>query len=111
MSFIPERWLTGAAAERYPRPADIPNGNPKFLVPFSRGTRNCIGQTLANVEIYLTLALFLRTFARIEKNETGERVVKGIQLWETDRRDVDIKRDMMDSTPEKGRGNMRMILY
>jgi cytochrome P450 len=93
MSFISERWLTGATAAHHPRPANIPSGNPKFLVLLSCGSRNCIGQTLANVEIYLTLALFLRTFARLEKNGRGEIVVKGIQLWETDRRDVDIKRD------------------
>jgi hypothetical protein len=47
----------------------------------------------------------------LEKNEKGEvRGVKGIKLHETDRRDVDMKCDMGFPSPEKGRGNIRIVL-
>ena len=105
-SFIPERWLTSSALKRHARPPGIPEGDPAFLVPFSRGTRNCIGQTLAMAEIYFTLAVFLRTFARLD----GDGMVSGMRLWETDRRDVDLKRDFLAGQPEKGRGNLQVIL-
>jgi len=66
---------------------------------------------LANAEIYITLSTFLRTFARLERNEKDEVIgVKGVRLYETDRRDVDLKADMGFPSPEKGRGNVRMIL-
>ncbi|TLD20674.1 hypothetical protein PspLS_08795 [Pyricularia sp. CBS 133598] len=47
--FDPTRWLREPSPERY-------------LVPFSRGTRSCIGINLANAEIYLTLAAVFRRF-------------------------------------------------
>jgi len=57
----------------------------------------------------MTLANLLRSFARLERNAEGA-VVKGMRLWETDRRDVDLKADMGFAFPEKGRGDMRMLL-
>lgn len=66
---------------------------------------------LANAEIYMTLTTFLRTFARLERNEKDEIVgVRGVRLYETGRRDVDMKSDMGFPSPEKGRGNVRLIL-
>jgi cytochrome P450 len=80
-------------------------------MPFSRGTRNCIGQPLAYAELYMTLANLLRTFVTLERNENGVATgVKGMKLWETDRRDTDLKADYGFPFPEKGRGNMRIIL-
>jgi len=59
----------------------------------------------------MTLAYLLRTFVRLERNDTGEVTrVKGMKLWETDRRDTDLKADYGFPFPEKGRGQMRIIL-
>ncbi|KAH8650645.1 cytochrome P450 monooxygenase [Tricladium varicosporioides] len=104
LSFIPERWL----------PASTPNvmpGNPAYLMPFSRGSRNCVGKELANAEIYITLAIFLRTFARLERDKDGKVVgVKGLGLFETEEQDVVFARDFGFPSPEKGRGDVRVIL-
>lgn len=112
-SFIPERWLpsTPATSSLPSRPANIPPANPKYLFPFSKGSRHCLGQPLAHAEIYMTLANVLRTFCRLERNEFGEVTsVRGMKLYETDRRDVDMKCDMGFPSPEKGRGNIRVAL-
>jgi hypothetical protein len=59
----------------------------------------------------MTLANVLRTFCRLERDENGEVMgVKGMRLYETDRRDVDMKSDMGFPSPESGRGNIRVVL-
>lgn len=69
--FRPERWLSqeGARLEKY-------------LVPFSRGTRSCIGSNLAYAEMYLMLATVFRRF--------------NFELFETTRADVDIAHDFFE---------------
>ncbi|KAL2065271.1 hypothetical protein VTL71DRAFT_2940 [Oculimacula yallundae] len=111
-SFIPERWLTSPSPSNLPcRPEGIPQANPKYLVPFSKGTRNCVGQPLAYSELYMTLACVLRTFVRLERDEDGVVTgTRGMELFETDRRDTDMKRDFGFPSPVKGRGNMRVVL-
>lgn len=53
-TFIPERWLAGPGDELYP-------GNPKgSWRPFEQGPRNCIGQTLALLELKIALVLIAR---------------------------------------------------
>ncbi|MCJ1395080.1 hypothetical protein MMC18_007961 [Xylographa bjoerkii] len=52
-NFYPERWLEGhSEAEKAHR----------FLVPFSRGTRGCIGISFAYAELYLVVAMIFRRF-------------------------------------------------
>ncbi|KAI4162409.1 MAG: hypothetical protein LQ342_003975 [Letrouitia transgressa] len=63
--FNPERWLGGVDP--------VMNRN---WVPFSRGSRNCLGQNLAYAEMYLTLALLFRP--------NGPK----LELFETDESDV-----------------------
>ncbi|TVY42227.1 Cytochrome P450 monooxygenase [Lachnellula occidentalis] len=111
-SFIPERWLPTPTPAGLPeRPAHIPPGNHKHLVPLSKGTRQCLGWPLAYAEVHMTLANVLRTFVRAERDENGEVIaIKGMRLYETDRRDTDLRRDMGIPQPEKGRGMMRMII-
>ncbi|KAK6331178.1 hypothetical protein TWF696_003245 [Orbilia brochopaga] len=50
--FEPERWI------------ETPNDplREKYLVPFSKGSRSCLGLHLASAEIYLTLAVMFRRF-------------------------------------------------
>ena len=81
------------------------------MVAFSRGTRHCLGQPLAHAEIFMTLANVFRTFARLERDDRGDVIgVKGMRLYETDRRDTDLRSDMGFPSPEKGRGNTRLVL-
>jgi hypothetical protein len=59
----------------------------------------------------MTIANVLRTFVRVERDNNGEVIaVKGIKLYETDRRDTDLRRELGFPSPEKGRGNMRMMI-
>lgn len=69
--FNPERWLS----------ADEKGGKrlEKYLVHYGRGTRACLGNNLAQAEIYLTLAYVFRRF--------------DFDLYDTTRRDVDIAHD------------------
>ena len=75
--FEPERWLSpeGRAQERY-------------LVPFNRGTRSCLGVNLAKAELYLILAAVYRRFdfdvSQIKKE-----------------RDIDVKYDFILGAPAK----------
>ncbi len=51
----------------------------KYLVPFSKGTRQCLGINLATAEIYLTLATVFRRF--------------DIELYQTTARDAEVAHD------------------
>jgi cytochrome P450 len=65
--FKPERWMG--------RDADHVTLE-RYLVPFSKGSRACLGINLAQVEIYLTLAILFRRY--------------DLELFETDRSDVEL---------------------
>lgn len=68
MRFDPERWL--------PQPQSSSNESggerlDKYLVPFSKGTRQCLGINLATAEIYLTIAMVWRRFEMELFDTTG----------------------------------------
>ena len=71
--FRPERWLGGDRLQRY-------------LTPFTRGSRACLGVTLAWAEMYLILASVFRRF---------EFDISGIVR----ERDIDIARDVIIGLP------------
>ncbi|KAK5729465.1 hypothetical protein LTR17_011885 [Elasticomyces elasticus] len=79
----PKRWLAGD------RSLD------KWFVVFARGARRCIGQHLAWAEIYLALASIIHRF--------------DLDLYDTDRRDVDPKYDYFVPFPATDRG-VRVML-
>jgi cytochrome P450 len=62
--FFPDRWL------------DSDGKLEKYLVPFSKGSRGCLGINLAYVEIYCTLAVLFRKFE--------------FELYETSKGDVEL---------------------
>ncbi|KAL8667639.1 MAG: hypothetical protein Q9202_000494 [Teloschistes flavicans] len=75
-TFSPERWLG--------------NYNPqmdKNFVPFTKGSRSCLGVNLAYAELYLTTALLFRP--------GGPK----LQLYQTDESDVRITRDVVIGLP------------
>jgi cytochrome P450 len=56
--FDPERWLdSDPSAVRL---------RERYLVPFSRGSRMCIGQALAMCELYVTIGTLFRRFGDLE---------------------------------------------
>ncbi|KAI0395230.1 cytochrome P450 [Xylariaceae sp. FL0594] len=82
--FRPERWLPGSNP-------DIDRCN-RYLVPFGRGSRMCLGFNLAYAELYITLAKLFRE--------------RDFELVDTIReRDVDFTRDFLaGGTSEESRG-------
>jgi cytochrome P450 len=71
--FLPERWIENDFLEKY-------------LVAFSRGTRACLGRSLAYAEMYLMIAGICRRFGTRECMMEGDLGV--LELWETDKRDI-----------------------
>lgn len=70
-AFDPERWLEAS---------DLDDGSMhRYFVPFSLGSRACLGQSLAMMQIYHTLAALLRPGAPCLKlYETGSEDVKSV---------------------------------
>lgn len=67
-SFKPERWLTNVSPQMT-----------RNLVPFARGSRNCIGMNLAMAEINMMLAALFRPGApRFDLFETDETDVVAV---------------------------------
>ncbi|KAF2107670.1 cytochrome P450 [Lophiotrema nucula] len=67
--FVPERWLGDAKTK---------DGVPleRFMVSFGRGTRSCLGITLAWTELYLTLGMMFRRY----KFELFEADVSDVEM-------------------------------
>ncbi|KAF7917662.1 uncharacterized protein EAE98_010078 [Botrytis deweyae] len=101
LTFNPYRWLTTSSpTNNSSTTAPLQTLTPdktleKYLVAFGKGSRSCAGINLAKTEILLTLATIFR---RYEVQE----------LVETDRRDVEMKRDLFLPFPEVGRGGVRV---
>lgn len=95
-SFIPERWIENPRLSR-------------FLVAFSKGSRQCLGINLAYAEIYLCLAAIFRRFG-----SGGENGVRGdddegvLSLFETDLEDVETAADFVVPAPVEGSKGVRI---
>lgn len=76
--FRPDRWIQGPRLDRY-------------LVAFSKGSRQCLGMNLAYAEMYLWLAVVFRQFgSKKVRFESDEGV---LELVDTDVSDVEIVAD------------------
>jgi cytochrome P450 len=86
-TFLPERWFEPA-----------PNGRPldRYLVSFTKGSRQCAGINLARAELYIALAQVFRRF--------------DLELFETDRSDVDIKHDFFVPHPKLDSKGVRVLV-
>ncbi|KAH8894326.1 cytochrome P450 [Thozetella sp. PMI_491] len=51
------------------------------LVPFSRGSRMCIGQNLAMCEMYVTLGMLFRRFEGLEPYDCGPADMKYVEVF------------------------------
>lgn len=61
--FDPTRWMDADPA--------VLRAREKCLVPFSRGSRSCIGQNLALCEVYVTLGTMFRRFDNLAPFDVG----------------------------------------
>ena len=95
-SFIPERWIENRRLSR-------------FLVAFSKGSRQCLGINLAYAEIYLCLATIFRRYG-----SGGEDGVRGeddegvLELFETGLKDVETAADLFVPAPVEGSKGIRI---
>ena len=89
--FVPERFLNDPALK-------------KSIIPFSLGSRQCLGMNLAYAELYLSLAVIFRRF--------GSRDVPGangnLVLYDTDESDVKFAQDKFVPYPKKGSKGVRV---
>ena len=80
-TFDPSRWLPsqpGGQQQQQQHTVIAPaTGKPltRYLVPFGRGPRACLGQNFAMAELFLDLGIVFRR-CDFELFETGEREVK-----------------------------------
>ncbi|MCJ1465822.1 hypothetical protein MMC07_004441 [Pseudocyphellaria aurata] len=81
-TFLPDRWL---------QPSEV--RLQKYLIPFSKGTRQCLGMNLAYCELYLTVAAIFAP-GRFH-----------FKLYETDDTDVEIAHDYFTANfPDDSKG-------
>ncbi|KAJ6002330.1 cytochrome P450 [Penicillium canescens] len=85
-SFVPERWMDPTQRKHLE----------KYLVAFSKGSRQCIGIPLAKAEILLAVATIFREFE--------------MELYKTTIDDVRIARDMFNGHPRKGSSGVRVMI-
>ena len=88
-AFQPERWLDNPVSK---------SGKPltKYLVPFGRGPRMCLGINFANAELYIGVAT---VFRRLK-----------LELFETKRDAVDIDADFFVPIPKLETKGVRVIV-
>jgi cytochrome P450 len=96
--FIPERWMLDAVPEGFPHPHEAK----KFFIPFSRGTRSCVGMNLAYAELYLSIGMLL------EPIDLGGRFE--MRLFETAQRDFEVKYDWFNPCPPLDSKGLRVII-
>lgn len=84
-AFIPERWLSPEAKHLS-----------KYVNPFSKGTRICLGIELAYAELYLTAAYVFRHF------ET--------KLFETTKSDIEVVHDFFNGYPRADSKGVRITV-
>ena len=92
-TFRPERWIENPKLDR-------------FLVSFSKGSRQCLGINLAYAEMYLCLCGIFRRFgskaARMDDDEGY------LELFETGLGDVEVKGDGFVPLTEEGSQGVRV---
>ena len=87
---MPERWLPQNPAS----PSEFDSDNRKVFHPFGLGSRNCIGQNLAWVELRLILGLVLWNFditLPIGSSGLDLAKLKTFRFWEKKTIDVLLK--------------------
>lgn len=91
--YIPQRWIDNPRLDKY-------------LISFSKGTRQCVGINLAYAELYTTLANIFRRYGGPESVGPEGR----FELFETTKEDVEIAADMFIPFVKKGSKGIRVFV-
>ncbi|KAI0968596.1 cytochrome P450 [Xylaria arbuscula] len=91
LEFVPERWLGDPKA---PHNSEHPLSY--YLVSFIRGSRVCLGMHLAMMDMYVALATLFRRHK--------------LELFETDRSDVDFVVDLVRAMPKWESKGVRVVV-
>ena len=92
-SFVPERWIDNPRLDRY-------------LVSFSKGSRQCLGINLAYAEMKICLAAIFRRFGSESVRMEGDEGV--LELFETGVEDVEPVRDAFVPLAQEGSLGVRI---
>jgi len=84
--FQPERWLDSSSKKELER----------FLVPFGKGSRGCVGMHLAFVELYLTIGNLFNRF--------------DMELFETTEEDIRLTHDFFTLDASKEAQGLRVLI-
>lgn len=98
--FRPERWIENPRLDR-------------FLVSFSKGSRQCLGINLAYTELYLCLyGIFSRFGSRGSHGEVRMSEDEGVlELFETGPSDVEVHADGFIPLPAEGSQGVRIKVH
>jgi cytochrome P450 len=96
-AFHPERWLE-----------DKTRHLERYLVPFTRGPRACVGMNLAWAEMYICLSTVFRRFGTSVVKDSSDFGM--MELYETDAEDVALVRDALFPMPKDGSKGVRVKL-
>ncbi|EMD90794.1 hypothetical protein COCC4DRAFT_127633 [Bipolaris maydis ATCC 48331] len=88
--FLPERWLDEQGRRHHHLD--------KYVLSFSRGSRQCIGINLAYAELYMVFGLLIR------------RMGSSMSLFGTGKEDVEIHYDRFVPTPIDGTKGVRVVI-
>jgi cytochrome P450 len=97
--FKPDRWLENTVNPTESRLE-------KYLVPFTKGTRQCLGINLAYAEMYLMMAGLFRKYGSPDVRDEDDEGV--LELFETTRDDVRIVADRMTPAYREGSLGVRV---
>ena len=95
-TYCPERWIENPGLDKY-------------LVSFSKGSRQCLGINLAYAEMYLCLSSVFRRFGSGGKQAFRHEGDEGVlELYETGLTDVEIKADGFVPLTKEGTKGIRI---
>ncbi|KIW31219.1 uncharacterized protein PV07_02885 [Cladophialophora immunda] len=96
MAFRPQRWIDDPTLDRY-------------LVPFSRGTRACVGINLAYAELYLTVAAVFRQYGSREVRFPDDQGF--LELYDTSYKDLEIIGDGVTPLYRPDSNGVRILVH
>ncbi|PLN80209.1 cytochrome P450 [Aspergillus taichungensis] len=97
--FRPERWLE-ASKEGI--------NLSRYLVSFTKGSRQCVGINLAYAELYICVSSIFRRYSGTKEDDSGKEGI--LNLFETSNDDVDIAADMFLPVVKKESKGIRLIV-
>jgi cytochrome P450 len=89
-SFEPLRWVPDSEVTKGKKPPT------RYLVSFTKGTRQCVGMHLAYAELYIVLANVFRRF--------------DLELWETGKESVELYCDKFVPRQREGVPGVRVLV-